>query len=53
MTALVPAEPASHVTGMDTQQAETVAVGTPGDREGGRLGIFDYLDAKYTKLKFA
>ncbi len=22
-------------------------------REGGRLGIFDYLDAKYTKLKFA
>ncbi len=22
-------------------------------REGGQLGIFDYLDAKYTKLKFA
>jgi succinate-semialdehyde dehydrogenase/glutarate-semialdehyde dehydrogenase len=22
-------------------------------REGGRLGIFDYLDAKHTKLKFA
>jgi hypothetical protein len=38
MIALVPAGPASHVTGMDAQQAETAAVGMPGDWEGDRPG---------------